>query len=100
MEDIKEKEELHEEQLEQASGGFFGTEEVEACRWDSKGNGTHFAMRNDPFKQCWHYVCPHCGRLLHKGFLGRLYCDPCDESWFPGILATENCQRMGVYPGC
>lgn len=103
MEDIKKKGELRNEQLEQASGGFleFGsTEKVDVFRRDAKGNATHFVMRNDPFKQSWYYVCPHCGGLLHKGFFGRMYCDPCDESWFPGILATKNCQRVGIYPGC
>ena len=28
------------------------------------------------------YLCPNCGRPVHKGTLGRFYCDPCDESWF------------------
>ncbi len=28
------------------------------------------------------YLCPNCGRPVHRGDLGKFYCDPCDDSWF------------------
>ena len=28
------------------------------------------------------YLCPNCGRPVHKGALWRWYCDPCNKSWY------------------
>lgn len=102
MEETKKSEALSQEKLEQVSGGTCVPvhEPIinRVIRTDSRGNPTHWQgycgdMEHDgPF----HYVCPHCGGLLHEGFFGRLYCDPCDESWF--VVSLH--RREGFYPGC
>ena len=28
-----------------------------------------------------YWPCPKCGKPMHKGTLGRVYCDPCGESY-------------------
>ena len=110
MEDEKKSREMSEEELDQISGGdgFDGgggppTTETRVIRRDSKGNPTHWQVyiyeEGTPLSKPYHYVCPHCGRLLHEGAFWRLYCDPCDEGWFRGSL-PEKCKRAGIYPGC
>ena len=86
----KNPEELSPKTLEEVSGGghehaFTHTEVVER---DSKGNPTHWRemCRGKWVSKPYYYLCPKCGRLLHGGTLGRLYCDPCDESWFAMTL--------------
>lgn len=111
MEDEKRNREMSEEELDQVSGGE-GVAEVtqrismgvtRVVRWDSRGNPTHWQecthIGDTPLSEAWHFVCPHCGRLLHQGALRRLYCDPCDEGWFMGNLPGES-KRKGIYPGC
>ena len=111
MEDEKRSKEMSEEELDQVSGGD-GVEGVmegavlgvtRAIRWDSKGNPTHWQdypyTGETPLREPWHYVCPHCGRLLHEGAFWRLYCDPCDEGWF-AVSIPSKCKRNGIYPGC
>lgn len=109
MEDEKKSREMSEEELDQVSGGdgFDGggppDMETRVIRRDSKGNPTHWQLymyKDDtPLNEPYHYVCPHCGRLLHEGAFWRLYCDPCDEGWFRGSL-PKKCKREGIYPGC
>lgn len=75
---------VEEEDLEQVSGGrtrLTGTHSNPVVRRDAKGNPTHW---RDPVQEGWIYCyrCPNCGKVLHQGAFGRLYCDPCDESWF------------------
>ena len=96
-------EQISPEELEQVSGGQLSEPswtEVKAIRWDSRGNATHWQSfrHGEPISEPYHYVCPHCGRLLHKGTLSRLYCDPCDEGWFRPNLPSSSC-RHGFYPG-
>lgn len=84
-----------EETLEQVSGGGAygrtgGLSRV-VCR-DAKGNPTHWNGTHEPSK-VFYFVCPHCGRLLHQGTFLRMYCDPCDESWFGATLASKGCKR-------
>ena len=93
---------MDENELEKVTGGELPIEfgEMIEIRRDSKGNATHFqeTRYGVPVEGAvWHYVCPHCGRLLHRGVLGRMYCDPCDEGWF----AELSLKRVeGFYPGC
>lgn len=109
MEDIKKKEELSEEKLEQVSGGELpitwaldGCEEnenphtVKVLRRDGRGNPVYWQSGRDG--RFFFYVCPHCGRVLHEGTLSRLYCDPCDEGWFSFNL-PDGCKRYGSFPG-
>lgn len=92
---------LSDEELDKVTGGYEGHSVIgslNVIRRDSKGNPTHFEITHDgKTTRIWHYVCPHCGGLLHQGFLGRMYCDPCDESWFAGV-SLERVE--GFYPGC
>lgn len=99
----KKQGELSAEELEQVSGGQIprdytesGTTEV--IRRDSRGNPTHFQVKYQGGRvgQPYHYVCPNCGRLLHQGTLKRMYCDPCDESWF---FIPDGSTRYGFYSG-
>lgn len=87
-----------EEDLEQISGGKYkpaGAFDKVVCR-DSRGNPTHWqAVRGANCGKIYHYICPHCKGLLHKGAFERLYCDPCDESWFAISLSREI--RFGYY---
>ena len=81
-----------EETLEQVSGGIYkpAVEIDVVVRRDSKGRPTHWRSRSGAdYGKVYYYVCPHCGRLLHEGFFGRLFCDPCDESWFGISLSQE-----------
>lgn len=50
----------------------------EVCRTDSRGNPTHWRYKGG---SVFHYNCKRCGRLLHEGTNGVLYCDPCN-TWF------------------
>lgn len=49
-------------------------EQISKWHW---GRVTHWIKDGE----IWHYTCPRCGRILHQGTLGLLYCDPCDD-WF------------------
>ena len=94
---------MNDNELEKVTGGDIPIDiacETIVIRQDSKGNPTHFqnARSGTPIEGAvWHYVCPHCGRLLHQGALGRMYCDPCDEGWFPNFSIEP---VSGFYPGC
>ena len=104
MEENK-KGELEEQNLEEVTGGHYVSSNIQrqfyAVRWDSRGNETHWEWSVDGVaKPPYHYVCPNCGKLLHEGMLGRLYCDPCDESWFDFTLEIKGYKREGIYPGC
>ncbi len=95
------KKTLSDEGLGNVNGGFGQIiDDLKVIRRDSKGNPTHFKQiccgEYGDTERIFHYVCPHCGGLLHQGFLGRMYCDPCDEGWFMGSLEAVN----GFYPGC
>ena len=97
------KQPLKDEVLRQASGGSCrsASEDDKPIRWDAKGNPTHwqeYVPESDAYEP-YHYRCPHCGRLLHEGALGRLYCDPCDEGWFR-INLPWGCRYEDLYPGC
>lgn len=77
--------ELPDESLDAVAGGGgldgdvnYEDNDPTAVGADSKGNTTHWQCANG---DVYHYECPKCGRLLHQGTLGLLYCDPCDE-WF------------------
>ena len=108
MEDIKKKEELHEEQLEQVSGGELpiswaldgAPSAAKVLRRDGRGNPVYWQDYQDGkgVAEPYFYVCPHCGRVLHEGTLNRLYCDPCDEGWFAFSL-PDGCKRYGSFPG-
>ena len=83
-----------EEELEQISGGVYKPSTIgpdPVVRRDSRGNPTHWKSQG----RVYHYICPHCKKLLHRGTLSRLYCDPCDESWFGITLSSE--KRYGYY---
>ena len=69
--------ELSDQELAQASGGNAGGM---ATVWkkDSQGRVTHWKTGSG---QIFHYTCPTCGRILHEGTMGYLFCDPCDD-WF------------------
>lgn len=93
------KQSLEEEKLEEVSGGIRREPlELKTVRWDAKGNPTHWQnyYKGRPYENPFHYVCPHCGRLLHEGAFWRMYCDPCDEGWIKGNLS----KTYGIYPGC
>ena len=74
--------ELSDQELAQASGGDADT----ASEWkkDSQGRVTH---RKSGLGTIYHYTCPRCGRILHEGTMGMLYCDPCDD-WFSKLGAN------------
>ena len=97
----KQATEMNAQELEQVSGGRVCTRlpwdvpsVEEVVLRDRKGNPTHYSCEGETY----HYVCPNCGRLLHEGTLDRLYCDPCDESWF-ALTIRDSCQRYGIYSG-
>ena len=77
--------ELSDQELAQASGGADGFAEPKWVwhEWkrDSQGRVTHWKTEKGPRYQILHYTCPRCGRILHRGTMGYLYCDPCDD-WF------------------
>ena len=72
--------ELSDQELAQASGGGALGSAGAASEWkkDSQGRVTHWKTGSG---QIFHYTCPRCGRILHEGTMGVLYCDPCDD-WF------------------
>ena len=74
--------ELSDQELAQASGGNAGGM---ATVWkkDSQGRVTHRISGGT----IYHYTCPKCGRILHEGTMGMLYCDPCDD-WFTKLGAN------------
>ena len=74
--------ELSDQELEQASGGNAGGM---ATVWkkDSQGRVTHRISGGT----IYHYTCPKCGRILHEGTMGYLFCDPCDD-WFTKLGAN------------
>ena len=77
---------LSDQELAQASGGGFqGLDKSHEWKRDSQGRVTH---RKSEFGEIYHYTCPKCGRILHEGTMGFLYCDPCDD-WFSRIGAIE-----------
>ena len=90
MEEKAVNQELKDQQLEQAAGGSHecGVYTTEVIERDNEGRPTHWRdmYRDNYVSDTYHYVCPRCGRILHSGTLGRLYCDPCDESWFTWSL--------------
>ena len=72
--------ELSDQELAQASGGQGDINGSAATEWktDSQGRVTHW---NTDYGEVYHYICPTCGRILHRGSFGYLFCDPCDD-WF------------------
>ena len=71
--------ELSDQELAQASGGGFqGLDKSHEWKRDSQGRVTHWKKDSG---EIYHYTCPRCGRILHEGTMGVLYCDPCDD-WF------------------
>ena len=72
--------ELSDQELAQASGGGALGSAGAASEWkkDSQGRVTHWKTGSG---QIFHYTCPRCGRILHEGTMGYLFCDPCDD-WF------------------
>ena len=79
--------ELSDQELAQASGGGGDINGSASCVWkrDSQGRVTH---RKTEFEEIYHYTCPKCGRILHEGTMGFLYCDPCDD-WFSKLGANK-----------
>ena len=72
--------ELSDQELAQASGGEGDAGKAgETYVWkrDSQGRATHWIQDGE----IWHYICPRCGRILHRGTFYLWYCDPCDD-WF------------------
>lgn len=57
--------------------------EITVYERDSRGNATHWKKTNvdTGTYQIYHYECEKCKRILHKGFFGVYYCDPCDD-WY------------------
>ena len=57
--------------------------ETAVYKRDSRGNPTHWKETHvvEGTYQIYHYECKKCGRILHEGFFGVYYCDPCDE-WY------------------
>ena len=73
--------ELSDQELAQASGGGFqGLDKSHEWKRDSQGRVTHRISGGT----IYHYTCPKCGRILHEGTMGVLYCDPCDDWFMPG----------------
>ena len=72
--------ELSDQELAQASGGEYKEYVDDIWKRDSQGRVTH---RKTEFEEIYHYTCPKCGRILHEGTMGYLFCDPCDD-WFSG----------------
>lgn len=82
--------ELSDQELEQATGGQIDVGAVvnaenKMARTDSQGRATHWYSRNGG---TYHFTCPTCGRILHEGSFGLLYCDPCDE-WYTSSGANR-----------
>lgn len=79
--------ELSDQELAQASGGGATARANFASEWkkDSQGRVTHWKTESG---KIYHYTCPTCGRILHIGTMGYLYCDPCDD-WFSTAGANK-----------
>ena len=80
--------ELPDESLDAVAGGGDGNWNVNdppPVGSDSQGNTTHW---QDPDGDVFHFECPKCGRLLHQGTQGLLYCDPCDDWFSPSIFGS------------
>ena len=69
--------ELSDQELAQASGGKYKEYVDDIWKRDSQGRVTHRKSGST----IYHYTCPKCGRILHEGTMGYLFCDPCDD-WF------------------
>ena len=90
--------ELPDESLDAVAGGGDGDfyrddENPTPVGSDSQGNTTHVRLTDGAV---YHYVCPKCGRLLHKGTLTTLYCDPCDE-WYSSSIFGSAVRLKGWY---
>ena len=88
--------ELPDESLDAVAGGGDGIWNVNdptPVGSDSQGNTTHWRLADG---DVYHYVCPKCGRLLHKGTLAMLYCDPCDE-WYSSSIFGSAVRVKGWY---
>ena len=90
--------ELPDESLDAVAGGGDGDfyrddENPTPVGSDSQGNTTHWRLADG---DVYHYVCPKCGRLLHKGTLAMLYCDPCDE-WYSSSIFGSAVRVKGWY---
>ena len=92
--------ELPDESLDAVAGGDDGSHATydhltnpSPEGWDSQGNVTHWKSE---IKGVYHYECPKCGRLLHNGSGGYLYCDPCDK-WFSSSLFGSAVEVEGWY---
>ena len=93
--------ELPDGALEQVAGGSRYTKEIvdmvkeaqntkrEVLRKDSRGRPIQWKWTSpDGTVSIFHFVCPTCGRWMHFGTLGALYCDPCDSYYL-----TEDSQE-------
>ena len=69
---------LSDQELAQASGGKYKEYVDDIWKRDSQGRVTHWKKDSGAI---YHYTCPTCGRILHEGTMGYLFCDPCDD-WF------------------
>ena len=88
--------ELPDERLDAVAGGGDGDcndNNPTPVGSDSQGNTTHWRLADG---DVYHYVCPKCGRLLHKGTLAMLYCDPCDE-WYSSSIFGSAVRVKGWY---
>ena len=70
--------ELTDEELGEIQGGY---------NYAHMGNNYYEYTGSDPDQK---YLCPRCGRPVHKGWGWRFYCDPCDESWFVELALEPN----------
>ncbi|MDO4459702.1 MAG: hypothetical protein Q4C42_06430 [Clostridia bacterium] len=82
---IIEEKKISEETLKEVAGGtaftaYTNGSETVVYKKDDQGRPTHFAKADI----IWHYKCPKCGKIMHEGFLGAFYCDPCDD-WYKGV---------------
>lgn len=76
--EVPEKRELSEEELAGVAGG----KETSIYKTDSRGNPTHYLIKySDGTQEILYLTCPKCGGLLHKGYMGAFYCDPCNN-WY------------------
>ena len=87
---------MTEEDLEQVDGGAALSLFDSVYRCDSKGNPTHWRDSRRRRGRVFYFKCPKCNKLLHQGTFGRLYCDPCDESWF-AVTLPDSCKCYGRY---
>ena len=78
--------EIPDEEIAAVSGGLTLEDYVTPVGWDSKGRVTHLG---DSKGNVVHFLCPDCGRILHRGSCEMWYCDPCDEWWFSSIWRAK-----------